>query len=68
MFSGVPFIQNGGVKCANEWNRTEISIDCFLARGQDFKVLPYIIFVLFSVQWKFSWKTEEVYRSSFYPE
>ena len=32
-FSGIPFIQNGSVKCANEWNRTEISIDSHLARG-----------------------------------
>ena len=33
MFSGILFIQNGSVQCANEWNRTEITIDRFLARG-----------------------------------
>ena len=32
-FSGIFFIQNGSVKSANEGNRTEISIDCLLARG-----------------------------------
>ena len=32
-FSGILFIQNGSIKCANEWNKTEISIDHLLARG-----------------------------------
>ena len=31
--TGILFIQNGSVKYANEWNRTEISIDDHLARG-----------------------------------
>ena len=32
-FSGIYFIQNGSIKCAHEWNRSEIFIDSDLARG-----------------------------------
>ena len=62
------FSQNGSVLCAHVWNRTEISIDCHIARAQDVKISPNSFLGQLCTQCKFSWKNGEAFRNSFQPE
>ena len=62
-FPRILFIQNSSARCAHEWNMTEISIDCHLAKGVRLQNLAIYNFFPFLCT-MYSWKTG-VFRNSF---
>ena len=65
-FSEILFSQNGRFWCVDLWNRTEILIDCHIARGKTSKSKQNHILYQFCTQCKFSWKMEQSLQKPFY--